>query len=65
MAMRHVLQRAGLGHQRDVVPTSIRAWAGWKVFEASGRIEEAAKALGLRSLDSAATQIGHDWLAEP
>lgn len=64
-AIRQVLNRAGLGHQRDVVPMSVRNWAGWKVFDSTGRIDEATKALGLSSLDSAATAIGLDWRGKP
>lgn len=56
-----VLQRAGLGHEPDVRPSSVVAWAGSKVLESTGRIEDVAAALGLKSLDSAATFIGWDW----
>ena len=56
-----VLQRAGLGHEPDVRPSSVVAWAGTKVLEATGRIEDVAAALGLRSLDGAASFIGWNW----
>ncbi len=57
-----VLQRAGVSGEPDVRPSSVVAWAGVKVLEETGRIEAVAQALGLRSLDSAATFIGWQWL---
>ena len=53
-----VLLRAGLVGERDVRPASVAAWAGRGVFERTGRIEVAAAAMGLRSLDRAAGLIG-------
>jgi integrase/recombinase XerC len=60
-AISQVLQRAGLGHEPDVRPSSVVAWAGVKVLERTRRIECVAEALGLKSLDSAASFIGWDW----
>ena len=60
-AIGETLRRAGLGDERDVRPSSVAAWAGARVFAESGRIEVAAVALGIRSLDRAARLIGHDW----
>ena len=60
-AISQVLQRAGLGDEPDVRPSSVVAWAGVKVLERTGRIECVAEALGLKSLDSAASFIGWDW----
>jgi integrase/recombinase XerC len=60
-AISQVLQRAGLGGELDVRPSSVVAWAGVKVLERTGRIELVADALGLTSLDSAASFIGWDW----
>lgn len=60
-AITQVLQRAGLGDEPDVRPSSVVAWAGTKVLERTGRIELVAEALGLKSLDSAASFIGWDW----
>jgi hypothetical protein len=57
-----VLQRAGVSGEPDVRPSSVVAWAGAKVLEETGRIEAVAQALGLRSLDSAASFIGWQWL---
>jgi integrase/recombinase XerC len=64
-AISQVLQRAGLGDEPDVRPSSVVAWAGVKVLERTGRIECVADALGLRSLDSAASFIGWDWKTDP
>ena len=64
-AISQVLQRAGLGDEPDVRPSSVVAWAGVKVLERTGRIECVAEALGLKSLDSAASFIGWDWKTNP
>ena len=56
-----VLHRAGLADEPDVRPSSVVAWAGVQVLESTGRIEDVAKALGLKSLDRAAAFIGWDW----
>jgi integrase/recombinase XerC len=50
----------GIRHH-GVRPGSLPAWAGRRVFEESGRIEEVARALGVRSLDIAAEIIGWGW----
>jgi integrase/recombinase XerC len=60
-AIGETLRRAGLAAEPDVRPVSVTAWAGQKVFEETGQIEAAARALGMRSLDRAATLIGWDW----
>lgn len=62
-AISQVLARAGLSGEPDVRPSSVVAWAGVKVLERTGRIECVAEALGLKSLDSAASFIGWDWSA--
>ncbi|MCD9625301.1 hypothetical protein [Rhabdothermincola salaria] len=56
-----VLARAGLGAEPDVRPLSVVAWAGRQVLDETGRIEEVARRLGMRSLDRAAQLIGFDW----
>jgi integrase/recombinase XerC len=60
-AVREVLQRAGLLSDPYVRPASLAAWAGARVHEKTGRIDTAARALGMRSLDGAARAIGWDW----
>jgi integrase/recombinase XerC len=61
IAITQTLRRAGFAGERDVRPISVAAWAGRRAFEESTRIEDAARALGVRSLDRAARLIGWDW----
>lgn len=61
IAVSETLVRAGLGAEPDVRPGSVVAWAGARIFEQTGRIEEVARRLGMRSLDRAARFIGFDW----
>jgi integrase/recombinase XerC len=60
-ALHEVLNLAGLAHEPDIKPASLPAWAGRRAFEATGRIEDAARTLGIRSLDRTAEVIGWDW----
>lgn len=60
-AISRTLTRAGLGDAPDVRPSSLAAWAGRKVFDETGRIDVAAKRLGMRSLDRTAVFIGWEW----
>jgi integrase/recombinase XerC len=60
-AIRDTLQRAGLTNNPYVRAASLAAWAGRQVLCATGRIDAAARALGMRSLDSAARFVGWDW----
>ncbi len=55
-----ILADVGLDASRGVRPSSVAAWAGWKVFEQTGRIEVVARSVGLRSLDRTAVFIGWD-----
>ena len=57
------MRGGGVGHRR-VRPASIAGWAARRVFEESGRVEDAARVLGVRSLDSAARMIGLDWVGD-
>ena len=59
--LQDVLVRAGLAAEPDVRASSVAAWAGRRVLEDTGRIDLAARALGVRSLDRAARIIGWDW----
>ena len=61
LAIKATLVRAGLGHEPDVRPASVPAWAGATAFAAHGRIDLVARSLGLRSLDQAARAIAWDW----
>lgn len=60
-ALVKTLGKAGLRSDPRVKPGSVRAWAGRRVFLATGRIEEAALALGCQTLDTAAAIIDFDW----
>jgi integrase len=60
-AIHETLLRAGLAGEPDVRPVSVAAWAGRDAFTRTGRIEDAARVLGVRSLDRAAAIIGWDW----
>ncbi|MFJ2575387.1 hypothetical protein [Kitasatospora aureofaciens] len=61
VALTDLIRRIGLGHDPHVKPASLTAHAGRRVFDTTSRIEETARALGLRSLDRAAALIHHDW----
>jgi hypothetical protein len=65
IAVAETLTRAGIGKEPDVRPGSVVAWAGRKVFDETGTIEEVARRLGMRSLDRAARFIGWGWATEP
>ncbi|MEU9034631.1 hypothetical protein AB0D45_06910 [Streptomyces sp. NPDC048352] len=65
VALKDLLRRIGLDGEPDVKPASITATAAAAAFQATGRIEEAARSIGLRSLDRAAAIIGHDWRCDP
>ncbi len=58
-----VMARAGLTAKPDLRPASIAYWAGRQAFEAAEdhKIEAAAYALGLRSLDRTAERIDYSW----
>ena len=59
------LMRAGIEREPDVRPGSVVAWAGRRIFEETGSIEEVARRLGIRSLDRAARLIGWGWAPRP
>lgn len=59
-ALRRTMRRAGvIGPGVD--PRSVTAWAGQRLYDSSGRIEDVARGLGMRSLDQAAELIELDW----
>lgn len=60
-AIGETLRRAGLGGEADVRPISVAGWAGARIHAETGRVEAAARTLGVRSLDRAARLIGLDW----
>ena len=61
VAIGDTLRRAGLADEPDIGPMSVVGWAGRQVMAETGRIDEVAHRLGIRSLDRAATLIGWDW----
>lgn len=63
-AIRETLRRAGLAADPEVRPASLAAWAGRRVLCSTGRIDAAARALGMRSLDGAARLCGWDWYTD-
>lgn len=63
IALSMTLARAGLGDDPGIRPISVTAWVGRKVMERTGRVEDVAMALGMRSLDRAARLIGYEWSA--
>ena len=54
------LVRAGLGDDPQVRPISVTAWAGKRLYDRTGRIDEVRAFLGMRSLDRTARLIGLD-----
>jgi integrase len=60
-AIYEVLALGGLAGQPAIHPSSLAGWAARKVFLRTGRIDDVARGLGLRSLDRAAAVIGWDW----
>lgn len=60
-AIRSVMRRAGIAADPLVRPASLAGWAGLRVFIETHRIEIAADALGVRSLDTAARMVGWKW----
>lgn len=61
IAVTHTLVAAGLHDDPGVRPLSVTGWAGRRVFDETGRVEDAARALGMQSLDRTARLIGVDW----
>lgn len=58
--LRQLLRTAQLDRHTDVGPRSIRLWAARTAYRRSGRVEDAAGVLGMRSLDATAAAIGLD-----
>ena len=65
VALGRLLTKAGLGDLPNVGTGSLRATAGRRTLDATGRIDAAAHVLGCRSLDVAARLVGWDWLEDP
>jgi integrase/recombinase XerC len=64
-ALRTVLNRAGLSGRPGIALKSFRVARGLGIHAETGRIEDAAIALGMQSLDQAAAVLGIDWRDHP
>jgi len=60
-ALGGILTRSGLASEADIGVSSVRTRAGLIAYQRRYRIEDAAVALGARSLDTAAALIGLHW----
>ncbi|MEU3879799.1 hypothetical protein [Streptomyces californicus] len=63
VAVADLIRRIGLGADPHVKPASLTAYAAVRAYDDTGRVEDVARLLGLRSLDRAADLIGLDWAA--
>ncbi|WP_053914060.1 hypothetical protein VM636_17550 [Streptomyces sp. SCSIO 75703] len=61
VALSDLIRRIGLGTDPRVKPASLTAYAAVRIFSGTGKIEDVARGLGLRSLDRAADLVGYDW----
>ncbi|TKA01946.1 hypothetical protein [Actinacidiphila oryziradicis] len=61
VALSDLIRRIGLGADPQVKPSSLTAHAAVQIFDDTGRIEDVARRLGLRSLDRAADLVGYSW----
>lgn len=64
-AIRDVIIRAGLDTDPAIKPSSLSAHPARAVFDRTGRIQDAARLLGVTSLDAAASAIDWDWHEYP
>jgi hypothetical protein len=66
VAIRSILRRSGLSNEPDLHPRSIIYWAGKQAFDnaETDKIEAAARAMGISSLDRAAQRIDYSWDTE-
>ncbi|WP_030485199.1 tyrosine-type recombinase/integrase [Nocardioides aequoreus] len=64
-ALGGVLTLSGLAAEPDVRPASVRNTAGRRLYEAGLPIEQVARRMGARSLDTVAADIALEWRASP
>lgn len=64
-AIANVLAASGLNAEPDVRPSSLRAWAGRRLYDAGMPIEQVARRMGARSLDTVAADIALEWRPTP
>ncbi|MFY0409024.1 tyrosine-type recombinase/integrase [Solicola sp. PLA-1-18] len=60
-AVAAILDLAGLAAEADVRPASVRNWAGRHLLDAGMPIDQVARRLGARTLDSAAADVALEW----
>jgi integrase/recombinase XerC len=60
-ALGAVLDLAGLSAEDDVRPASVRNWAGRHLYDAGMPLEQVARRMGTRSLDTCAEDIALQW----
>ena len=56
-----VLTLSGLSAEPDVRPASLRNWAGRRLYDDGLPLEQVARRMGARSLDTVAADIALDW----
>jgi site-specific recombinase XerD len=61
LALRKILDRAGLSGLEGIGPRSLRITYGLAAYAVDRRIEDAADALGIRSLDQTVSLLGIEW----
>lgn len=64
-ALAAVLAASGVADEPDVRPASLRNWAGRRLYDAGMPIEQVARRMGARSLDSTAADIALRWRPAP
>lgn len=64
-ALGGVLAMSGLSNEPDVRPASVRNWAGRRLYESGLPVEQVARRMGARSLDTVAVDIGLEWRPTP
>ena len=60
-ALGAVLAAAGLAAEKDIRPASLRNWAGRRLYDAGLPLEQVARRMGARSLDTVATDLAITW----
>ncbi|MGO4604517.1 tyrosine-type recombinase/integrase [Terrabacter sp. 2YAF2] len=60
-ALGAVLDLAGLSSEPDVRPASLRNWAGRTLFDGGMPLEQVARRMGARSLDTVAADLALEW----
>jgi integrase/recombinase XerC len=63
-AIAGVLGLAGFTEEPDVRPASLRNWAGRRLYDAGMPIDQVARRMGARTLDSAAADVALEWRAQ-